>query len=162
MAGKVVQLIPKRTFDFGSIRLGATLSLILAEQIDISQFCEGILLTRVHGASMAGGSLSLQLVPDGYTPRDVLTFQAESSSYFNLTTVVDASSSAGELIALGGNDGEFGGEYVMLQLNATRLAPSPAPIIASISVDLLLRTPDDVDGAVYRAVEKAGGCCCAE
>lgn len=158
MAGKIIPLVPKRLFSFDSLELSVPFTTILAEHIDISQYCEGFLLTRVHSANMAGGYMTLELHPDGYTPQDPTRSFQTDLQYFSATTYIDHTSAPGMLLAYGGAEGCFLGQYALLQLAVTRM--SPGPVTAALSVDLLLRTPDDVDGEVYRAVQKAGGCGC--
>jgi len=159
MAGVLQMLIPKRTYDFSSIDVGESQEIIVAEELDISQYIDGILIVRVHSISAPGGSFQLQLVQDGHTRRDpTVQFRAAPSQYFHAPLTIDSSLSPGTVVANGGSLGKFLGEYAMLVLTATRTAD--LALIATISADLLMRTPDDVDSVVESAVKVAGGCRC--
>lgn len=162
MAGVLLNLIPKREFNFNSVRVGETQSFVIAEQIDISQYCDGILLTRLHAVSCGGGNIFLFMTPDGYTPRDSLVFSGSAVNYFNHNTIIGPPSTAGTVIAQGGTPGSFGGEFAMVNIKAIRAFAMPLELRATISVDLLLRSPDDLDGNVYQTVLDAGGCGCTE
>jgi len=159
MAGLLLNLVPKRLFDFGGLQVGATQSFVFAEQINILEYCDGVLITRVHSVSLSSGNIQVQLRPDGHTDEDSLIFAGHSPGYFIFPALLDSSTTAGTLVAMGNDVGEFHGEYAQLVVSATKLINAPF-LSAVLSVDLLLRSPEDVEGLVPRAVARAGGCGC--
>ncbi len=147
MAGLLLSILPMRRYDFTSLQNGQSNSRIVAQRIDISQYITGILIVRVHAADCAGGIIEPELIQDGYTPEDpARTFQ-EPDPYFSEGTLIDSSTVAPVLLAgaTGGPD-SFAGEFAALKISGTRTSSNPAlRIKATISADLLLRSPDDTD-----------------
>lgn len=160
MAGLLLNLIPKRVFDFGALQNGSSQSLVIAEQINILQYCDGVLIIRVHNASLTAGQIVMELLPDGHTDDDSLIFVG-SQGYFSAPIVLDSSTQAGSMVAIGSVNGALGGQYAMLVVTGIKMSAS-SNLAATLSVDLLLRSPEDVDGIVARAVSSAGGCGCEE
>jgi hypothetical protein len=164
MAGLLINLVPKRVFDFGPLITGQVQSLVLAERINILQYCDGILVVRVHSVSLDGGNMALQLLPDGYTSRDPQIFQGAAGSYYSPGIIISGGPSffAGMVLCGASVAGQLHGEYAMLVIQAARTIDPPAPVTATLSIDLVLRSPDDIDNLVPTAVEAAGGCRCDE
>jgi len=161
MAGKLITILPKRTFDFSGLISGSSMTQVIVEQIDISEYIDGLLIVRVHAVNSVGGNMSFQLVQDGFSERDPsIIFLAPPSAYFCSAAVVDSTVVPGKVIAGGGNMGGFLGEYAALTVTASRV--TTGSITASVSADLLMRSPDDSDGNVAQNVATSmAGCQCA-
>jgi hypothetical protein len=71
MAGMVMQLVPRRTFDFTHLIPGApSTKLVVAERIDVSQYNDGVLEIRVHDSTFGGNLVSFELREDGFYDED--------------------------------------------------------------------------------------------
>jgi hypothetical protein len=134
MAGILVPLMPKRTLDFTN-NLASTLhNVVIQERIDVSDWIEGILVVRAHSANLAAGSISFSLIGDGWTTEDQAPVFYGTSPLFSSVF----SPTAGPALAVGG--GTLPGKYVALI--ATGFRTTGGSVIATLSVDLVLRSPD--------------------
>ncbi|SRR6266540_5479101 len=134
MAGILVPLLPKRVFDFSKLQLNTTQTLLIAERIDISQYIDGVIALRVHDAVLTGGTISFDLFGDGYCHEDpTLSFQT-SSPFFSSVPVAAAPA----LLTYGGT---VLGHYAALRVSGN--LTSASTLSATVSLDLILRTPDD-------------------
>src|SRR5262245_11516087 len=70
MSGAVLQVLPKRTFDFNGVILYATEYWLIQERIDISQYVDATLVVRIHSADSTGGQIIIGMVGDGFTEDD--------------------------------------------------------------------------------------------
>lgn len=137
MAGTRLALVQKRAYDFGNVGVGATQLVSLAERIDVGQYIEGTLLVRVHALNVSGGTLSFDLYGDGHTAEDPgLSFRT-ASPLFASTPV---SGTAPVILEYGGT---ARGSFASLLVSATR--NSANPLSATVSVELVLKSPDDSD-----------------
>jgi hypothetical protein len=132
MAGIRMNVIPKRVFDFSNIAVGATQDLIVAERIDVSAYVDCMAALRVHSIDRSGGLLGFQLWLDGYSEDEPgRSFQNLIFGHLPIGTT------APFLMTLGGSGlGEF------LAVHAFGNRTSAAPLVATVSLDLILRCPD--------------------
>lgn len=73
MAGKVVNICPRRSFAFDGLGAGWEVDVVLAERIDIG-FCDrGDLVVRLHDVKITEGNFYIAVVQDGYTQEDPAT-----------------------------------------------------------------------------------------
>ena|SRR5258706_14644986 len=132
MAGSLLKVLPKRIFDFGHLVVGQTQSLYLAERIDISQYNDGMAALRVHAITLTGGTISLTIHGDGYTDEDPgLIFRSTISASGSLGSTAPALVTWGATIR---------GNYMAIDITGNRT--SAAALSATLSLDLILRTPD--------------------
>ena len=159
MAGQRINLVPKRMFDFSSLAMSTQISITLAEQIDVLQYCDAIVVTRVHAASLAGGDLTVQLQPDGHVDGDSSLYAIQGLSYFGYPITLNSSVNAGAAMVAGNVD-PLHGQFAKLIMTASKY--TAANLSATLSIDLLLRSPEDINDVVALAVAKSGGCCCED
>jgi hypothetical protein len=137
MAGTLLPLIPKRVFDFGALANSTTLQFPLVERIDVSRYIDCMVALRVHAASITTlNSLVFDLYGDGFTTEDPgLLFRTSSPL---ATQSVTAATPL--LLTYGAT---VRGEFVTFILTATKAVAGN--LSATVSVDLVLRTPDEVE-----------------
>lgn len=136
MAGAMIELLPKRVFDFGGLIPPSTQQLTVAERIDVSQFTDGIVILRVHSVNAAGGTITFDLLGDGETDEDPSIAFFANSPYFT-ATAIDSTFTAPTMRAYGGT---VRGHYAELRITGNRTSGSP--LNAAVSVALCLRSPD--------------------
>jgi len=134
MAGILLPLVPKRVFDFSTLQQMTKQTVVIAERIDISQYVDGIIALRVHDAVLTGGTISVDLFGDGYCHEDPTQLFLTSSPFFASVPVAAAPT----LLTYGGT---ILGTYASLQISGN--LTSAAALTATVSLDLILRTPDD-------------------
>jgi hypothetical protein len=137
VSGILWKAVPKRVFDFSNSFTSLTFTVI--ERIDISQYIDCMLAVRVHTATVAGGaSLNFDLIGDGYTSDDPgLQFRTSSPL---ITSQAISASTTSSLLSYGGT---VHGHYAALVATVTKSSASALSVTASI--DLILRSPDEVD-----------------
>lgn len=126
-------------------------SVVLAEQIDVLQYCFGMVLVRVHAASLGGNDLTVQLQPDGHVAGDSTIYTTDGASYFGQPVGVSGTPGA---LCTAKNFDKFHGQFAMLVITAS------GALSATLSIDLLLRSPEDINNVAALAAAKSGGCCC--
>jgi hypothetical protein len=137
MAGEIIKILPKRLFNFSGLAVGSTQVVTVAERVDISRYIDCMVALRSHGTDLSGGTITFDVYGDGYTLTDPsLTFRT-SAPLFASITVPGFPASTPQLRTFGGT---ARGEFAALQVTATRTAPNP--LLATISIDLILREPD--------------------
>jgi hypothetical protein len=57
MAGRVINIIPPRLFDFTNLALNGETTIVLAKAIDVSQWPDATLMVRINDTSLVGGEL---------------------------------------------------------------------------------------------------------
>jgi len=134
MAGILIPILPKRSFDFSSTTVGTAQHLVLVERIDISQYIDGILAVRVHSLTLNGADiLELDLFGDGYSGQDPSMDFVTTSNLFPDMLL----NSAPGLFTYGGT---VLGQFVRLVLSAFHA--TAGTMSATLSADLVLRSPD--------------------
>jgi hypothetical protein len=159
MASLLLNILPKRVFDFSNTLVGEEQIVTLAERVDISQYCGGITIVRTHAADLSGGSILVQTVADGYTQDDpTASFQFASGNFSLPVSISSEDVSTVPVVQASGSLGGtgLGGQYAAVVLTASRT--DPAPLIATLSVDLLLRNFDEIDESTSTALPKRCGC----
>ena len=134
MAGVVLPVLQKRVFDFGHIPVGSAMVVTVAEHLDISQYTDCVLEVRTHESTLSGGQIAVDLFGDGFTKDDPsLTFLTQSALISEIT--------APDAVGLKTSAGTAFGHFATLVIRGVRTSISP--LNAALSVDLILRTPDD-------------------
>jgi hypothetical protein len=135
MAGKLIQILPKRAYDFSTMRLGTSQRIVLAEHIDISEYIDCIVAARINSIT-AGGSntISLDIYGDGYTDDDPSLSFLTAAPLFSSVLLTTAPF----LVTYGGT---IRGHYASAIMTATRGQMGALKI--TMSADLVLRCPDD-------------------
>ena len=137
MSGILWKALPKRVFDFSNSFTSLTFTVV--ERIDISQYVDCMLAVRIHTATVSGGaSLNFDLIGDGYTSDDPGLLFRTSSAFFSSQTI--NASTALSFLSYGGT---VRGHYAALVATVTKSSASALSVTASI--DLILRSPDEVD-----------------
>lgn len=136
MAGLVIRALPKRLFDFGNAALGSIPQVIVKERIDISQYIDCMVALRVHAATLAAGnSISFDVFGDGLTTEDPGLIFRTSNALFPSSPIT---SSGTALLTYGGT---VRGQYATLLVSGTKSVAGS--ITATVSIDLVLRNPDN-------------------
>lgn len=138
MAGVLVNVVPKRVFDFTNVSSGFTESLYVAERIDVSQHADAIVVLRVHSVTATGGTITFDLFGDGFTEEDPGLLFRTGSALFSSTQITSSMGSGPAFAAYGGT---ARGHYAALRISGSRTASST--LTATVSVDLCLRSPDN-------------------
>jgi hypothetical protein len=153
MAGVIVPVIPKLTFDFGNFGTGTNVQFPLCNPIDGLDFLDAMLLVRLHSQSIGTGNfLSINLFDDGYidgASEAFLGFRVGTS----FVTILPSTPAPSLLTAFAKS--ALVGRYVtpLLSVNSS----GSGAITATISVDLLLRSPDPAPVESWALPEMAWG-----
>jgi len=137
MAGVVLNVIPKRVFDFTNFAVGSTPSYTVVQRIDVSQYTDGVLEVRFHVNNIPGGNtVSVNIFGDGYTDED------PASQFTTLTPLFAGLSVSGPQQAfIGTSGGTVYGHYAVIVVSATMASAITTAV--TLSADLVLRSPDD-------------------
>jgi hypothetical protein len=98
--------VPKRAFDFGNnIPVGATQSIVLADQVELLHWRELTMIVRVHSHSLTGSnSISVTAWPQSTTPEDPnivwLTSDKSNSVFIQASTPIPSMLTA-DLVTIG-------------------------------------------------------------
>jgi hypothetical protein len=141
MAGTILRVIPKRTLDFTAVSSGSTQAeeIILAQNLDVSEWREVSLMVRTHSTSFGGniGQIDIYAYLEGRTPEDPGILFATTSP---LGTVTINSSTAAPAYAVN-SIGTNAGALVKVAAKGTRTGSTGTNLIkADISIDLSLKS----------------------
>jgi hypothetical protein len=137
VAGLRVRAIPLRTYDFSNQVVGTSQTLVVAQRIDISQYIDCTVEARVHSASglSASNTLAFDVYGDGYTTDDPGIKFLTASPFFTSSVLT-----SGAILKSYG--GTVRGPLASLVL--TSVKGTAGAMIGTVSVDLILRSPDNV------------------
>jgi hypothetical protein len=144
MAGALISILPKRVFDFSNVGSGSTLKYTIAERIDISQYADAVVILRVHSAVASGGSIAFELYGDGFTPEDPGMKFVTSGTLASIGTTIVSSVVPPVLQTFGNAVGttNVSGRYALFRVTGARNGTNTS-LTATVSADLLLRSPDN-------------------
>jgi len=134
MAGKLIPVLPKRTYDFSNLRVGTVQQIVVAERVDISRYIDCVVAARVNSVTVAGSnSIKLDVYADGHTGEEPgLQFGAAAPFFSSVSLSI-----APFLVTYGGS---VRGDYATVVLTATRGQVGTFNI--TLSADLVLRCPN--------------------
>jgi len=133
MAGALLTVVPKRVYDFGATSVGSIAVITAAERIDVTGYVDCMLAVRVHAATLSGGTIAVDIFGDGFTPEQpALPFRTALPLF--TSGVIPAA------VALVTYGGTVHGQYIALQISGNRTSASS--LVATLSIDLVLRSPD--------------------
>ena len=136
MAGKLLTVLPKRSYDFSNLIVGTTQQIVVAERIDISEYIDAVLAVRVNSLTIGGlNTIALDLYGDGFTRNDPSVAFRTSSPLFSSVQL----SISPWLLTYGGT---VRGQYGIVVLTATR--GQSGTMNVTLSADLVLRSPDAI------------------
>jgi hypothetical protein len=137
MSGLLLPLLNKRVFDFSNNALGTTQIVVIAERVDISRYIDCMAALRIHDGDMTGGFVRFRVYGDGFTEQDPTQTFLTTSLLF--TSVILSSPPYPVLMAFGGS---ARGQYAQIQVSGVKNLAGP--LFVTISVDLVLRSPDEI------------------
>lgn len=137
MSGIVVEVTPKRSFNFDDLDQNTTQTLTIAERIDVSQWPIGYLMVNVFSAAISSTStITVSVQPDGFTTED------PSVSFID-PTVANAEIDLGSATVTGDFETEdFSGTWgsvIAVTITATRASGDTNPLNADIQVRLSMK-----------------------
>jgi len=133
--GELIRVLPKRTFDFSNLTVGTTQLIDVIERIDLSTAIDCMVAVRVHAATLTGGSITFDLMGDGHSEEDPGRGFSTVSPLFTATAIPAA-------VGLATYGGTIRTQYAKLRVTGNR--SSAAALVATVSIDLALRSPRDV------------------
>jgi hypothetical protein len=138
MAGIIRRALPKREYDFTNSAVGSSPSFVVAQRLDISGYIDCVMEVRFHADTIPSGSNSIRvdLYGDGYCDEDSSLTFITAAPFFT-----GASISGNQLPFLFTGGGKVLGQYAAVVVSATLGVAVTTK--ATISVDLILRSPDD-------------------
>jgi hypothetical protein len=132
--------------------------MFVVERIDVSQFIDAVLVLRTHAANLTGGVIQVFLSADGFTEDDPDLIFVPATPLISLNVTSPAPQLSTQLTTIRGHYATLG---ILGQRNSAN------PLSATVSVDLVLRNPDDrgraAGGRFARAKNggaKKNGCDC--
>jgi hypothetical protein len=144
MAGAVITILPKRVFDFSNLVAGGpSQQCIVAQRIDVSQFVDAVLVLRVHSAVASGGTIAFEIYGDGHTEEEPGLQFVTSGTLAAIGTTISSSVAAPVLQTIGNASGttNVSGRYALFRVTGNRT--SAFTLSATVSADLVLRSPDN-------------------
>jgi hypothetical protein len=127
-----------RQYDCSGLAVGTSQQITVAERIDVSEFIDCMLVVRVHSVALAASnSMVVDVYGDGHSEEDSGLQFVTSSPLF--TSQALSALTTPYMLSYGGT---VRGEFVSVVLTATKVSASSCR--ATISVDLILRSPDEV------------------
>jgi hypothetical protein len=142
MSGVLVNILPKRTFDFSNVASGSSQKYTIAERIDISQYVDATLILRIHSAVASGGTIAFEVYGDGFTAEDPSLKFATPVALAAVGTTISSTVVAPALQTAGNSTGvNLSGRFALFRVTASRTSASN--LNATVSADLLLKSPDD-------------------
>ena len=71
MPGVVMEISPKRTFNFDGLAANQNATINIVDRVDVSQWTEGQLMVNVHSEDIgASATMLVEVYADGYTDED--------------------------------------------------------------------------------------------
>lgn len=137
MRSRVMHLIRKRSFDFSTLVVGTTESVVAVAEVDVSAFGNAVLVVRVHANTTTGTGSTISVSAYSVAPSDEdpdVTFIAPSPAA-TVTISNGATTPAGTLLVAAVGEG-FGS---CLQIQVTGDRDAADTVHAEISVDLVAR-----------------------
>ena len=142
MAGQALRVIPRQTLNFSYLGASATETRVVAGKIPSGPYTQGSLLVRVHGKSIGGGSLVVNVILDASTAEDPnATFLGATALG---TVTVDANSTVGgfslaPLVGQGSTAVPLG-SMVAIQVKGLQSGTPGDDLIVDLSADLILKS----------------------
>jgi hypothetical protein len=139
MAGVVMRIVPKRTLDFTSLAISQSEEIILAQNIDVSQWREVSLMVRTHTNSFSGGlgTIDIYAYMEGRTSEDPGLLFATTAALGTVTINSSTTAPAYSVNTLGANLGSM----IKIAAKGTRTSSNTANAIkADISIDVSLKS----------------------
>jgi hypothetical protein len=138
MAGAIISVIPPRQFNFGNLTLNNSLSIVLKQSIDVTDWLGAALMVRVASLSMTGGNAQIQVLYEALTPDDPgVTFVSDTFSSIYLTSATAPQSC--QVVPIGGALGPALRVVVRATRTLAATPPDPQDMVAMLSVDLCVR-----------------------
>ncbi|MBX7080157.1 MAG: hypothetical protein K1X88_13255 [Nannocystaceae bacterium] len=136
MAGVIVELFPRRSWDFGQLAPTGVVRFALVHALPVADFSEASLQLRSHGHTMSSGqSIRLRAftaAPYPETPQTLFWASATALADISLTSVI-----AAPTLLLAPLPNNFGG-HLYLDLTAT-MGSSTVALSATLSAQLVLK-----------------------
>jgi hypothetical protein len=85
MAGALIRAVPKRTINFAGLLSGSSQAFVLAEELDVSDWREIVVMVKVHSHSVAAGAgfIYIRAYPQSLSAEDPgMQFVDKSATYF--------------------------------------------------------------------------------
>jgi len=133
----VVELFPKRQFDFSSLEVGSTQTFDVFENLDVSQFMCATVELRVHDSDVSGGSIAFDLYGDGRTNEEPALNLLTNGPLFASTPIA---SSGVSFLAYAGR---VPGALARLRVQATKTSSNP--LRATVSARIVLSASAALD-----------------
>ena len=99
MAGCVLCLVPPTTFDYSYLAANQSITIQVAERIDVTEWEEATLIARLHPGSTfpSGTSATIRVLADGFTPDTPQTLFQSSLVNAVFNTSISSSATSGNL-----------------------------------------------------------------
>jgi len=137
MAGRVIRLVPKSTYEFSSLGAGAQTTIALAQRVDVSQYTELTLMVRTHEVNIPSGSgmLTVRAVADGHTDEEPGQFFMDGTSLGDADIDANTTAPGYDTVSLAAGSGAM----ISILLIAAQDASQVIDLEATISVDLSMK-----------------------
>ncbi len=137
MAGALIKVIPKTTYDWAAMSAGPSVAAAIGEPIRVIEYADAIFVVRVHSVNVAGlNQLSFGLYPDGYLASSGTAFLGiDPLVSVGLNGIIAPCAIIQGTPALS--------EYVSVGMIALR-GDLATGISATVSIDVCLKSSDDV------------------
>ncbi len=145
MAGTLINIIPKTLCDFGDMAPGISAVMPLGYPIDVLPYTDAAIIVRIHSYVIgAFDTINFGLYPDGH-------LESSDAQFFGRGVLVSVdlfSSTPAPTVLVG--SGAVLGAYLSLGMFANRAVGSVVTA-ATVSVDVCLRNPDEIEDASQRS-----------
>lgn len=139
MSGQTLRLLRRQALDFSFLDKNGSQTRVLVGKIPTSQYTIALLLVRFHNVSIAGGQVDVMLVNDASTEEDPDHTFLGTAALSGSSVTVDSTTTVGDF-SLAKVSGTFGSMVALLVKASQDGVTGQAPLMAEISVDLILKS----------------------
>jgi hypothetical protein len=147
IAGTILTVCPKRTFDFSALAIGGSQEVVLTQGVDLSTWREASLVVRLHKNSFGSylGEIDVAVALEGRTDEESgMLFASPLTTFYPITVASSAATFyVGKVFTSAGNTV---GEMLKISVVGSRTSSGTAnSIAADLSIDLVLKNADPID-----------------
>lgn len=137
MSGTLIEVTPKRTYNFDHLDQTDTLSFNIAERIDVSQWPFGTLMVNVFSSAIthASSTVTIKALADGFTTEDPSQDFVDSTAVATVTLNSTTNGGDFKLDSFSGNWGSM----IAIQVSGFRASGDTDPISVDIQVRLAMK-----------------------
>lgn len=139
--GVELNVLEMTQYDFMNVGLGATVTMMVAQNIDVSRYDEPTLSARLHEATVTGSGTSpsvsfdvISVAPVAQDPSKFFTGSSKATA-----TIITAGAPSTPLVVQGSNSAAFG-SVVSVRMTVTNWGTTSTALKFTVSLSLTLKS----------------------